>query len=475
MNDQNQPYFKGIEAQQSVVGSMLIDDRCVGAVLSKLREEDFTDGACKSAFRVIRELFTEGRPVDPVTVLDAMHGGETYANWLADLMKITPTAANVEFYADIVKRSTALYRLREQADRLLLAADLDEARRIVQDMSALTTDAGRVERMTAAQLAEDFIRRITSEDKPEYLPWGFPSADRIVYAERGDLCLLGGYPSAGKTLLSIQMALAQAKRYRVGYYTLETRPEKMADRMFAHLAKLSLEAIKRRDLPDQALARAAQAAALFTSETPIDFIRGAGLTVDDIAADAVAKGYEIIYTDYLQLIEVPGMRPGDRYGAVTAVSRGLKIFGQRTNTTVVALAQLSRPEKEKTGKGGEQKLIPPSMQSFRESGQIEQDADVAFLLWAEDPNNNQSQRTFKLGKNKEGRKFSVSLAFNGPMQTMIEVEKPPDNRVAAELAAAGRAAKRANRMNGQLQFQELHGSDDDNPFERGGDGRDGGT
>lgn len=410
-----------IEAQESVIGSMLLDEGCIGAVLGAMSEHDFTDSACRHTFAVIRKLFTQHKPVDPVTVLDAMSGGDRMVQWLRQVMEVTPTAANVLHYAEIVKRQTALHRLKEQADRLLLCTDLDEARNIVQTMASHTTQASRVERMTASELAADFIRRMTSKEKPEYMPWGIPSADRIVYAERGDFCLLGGYPSAGKTLLSLQMALTQAKRYKVGYYTLETNPEKMADRMFAHLARLSLEKIKKRSFEPHELQRAAEAAALFTSNCPIDFIRGAGLTVEDIAADSVSKGYEVIYIDYLQLVETPGVRLGDRYAAVTAVSRGLKIFGQRTNTTVVALAQLARPEK--TGKAGEQKLVPPSMSSFRESGQIEQDADVAFLIWPEDLNNNRSNRVFKLGKNKEGEKFSVKLAFNGALQTMVEIRE----------------------------------------------------
>lgn len=451
-----------LEAQLSVIGSMLIDEKCVGLVLSRMTEDDFTDGTCRATFRAMRKLFSEGRPVDPVTVVDAMQGGEQYVQWAREAMELTPTAANVEIYAEIVRGQTALSRLKELGDRLSVATGLEEARKIVQESNGLLTGASRVERMTAAELAEDFIRRLTSREKPEYLPWGLPSADRDVYAEPGDMILLGGYPSSGKTLLSLQMALTQAAKYRVGYYTLETQPEKMADRIFARLAKLSLTAIKRRDLPETALARAAQAASLFATATPIDFIQASGLSVDDITTDAICRGYQVIYIDYLQLVEAPGVRSSDRYGTVTAVSRGLKVFAQRHKVAVVALSQLARVEK--TGKDGA--FVPPSMQSFRESGQIEQDADAAFLLWLQDPNDNRSDRILKLGKNKEGRKFVATLRFDGSTQTMEEVEKPPeDHSVAAQLAADGRAAKRANRaLSGQVQFRELRGGDEDNPF-----------
>jgi replicative DNA helicase len=451
----------GLSAQKAVIGSMLIDDRCVGAVLAKLAPEDFSDGPCRNTFRAIKAQFLAGLPVDPVLIQEKVGGGESWAKWAAEMMVDTPTAANVEHYADIVRQRAALWRLREQADKLLAATTLDEARQIVRGMSGLISDTGRMPRMTAAELAQDFIRRVTSPEKPEYLPWGIPSADKTVYAERGDLCLLGGYPSAGKTLLSVQMALAQAKRYKVVYYTLETKPEKMADRIFAYLAKLSLTAIKNRDLTQTQISKAAEAANLFVTETPIEFVRAAGSTVDDIAADAVSKGAEIIYIDYLQLIESDGR---DRYSQVSAVSRGLKLFAQAHNITVVALAQLSRPEK--TGKGGEQRRMPPTMQSFKESGQIEQDADLAFLLWADDPNDNGSRRVLKLGKNKEGPKFTVHMDFDGPTQTMVEAEQQPDNSAAQHYSSLGRAVKAAHRAK-QVKFEEITEGYEDNPFTGG--------
>lgn len=260
------------------------------------------------------------------------------------------------------------------------------------------------------------------------------------------MILLGGYPSSGKTLLSILMALAQAKRYKVGYYSLETQPEKMADRMFAHLSGVSLDKIKSRQFGDDDWGRMTSAANNYVSVCPFDVIRASGSTVDDITTDAVGHGYQIIYLDYLQLIAVPGIRPGDNYARVSEASRALKTFAQSTNTAVVALAQFSRPES--VGKGEAKKLIPPSMQSFRDSGQIEQDADAAFLLWPEDPDDNQSARILKLGKNKEGKKFRVRLNFAGNTQTMVEIKES----VAAEMSAIGRAAKKKNHTDAQAQF-----------------------
>ncbi len=451
----------GAEAQQSVIGSMLIDDRCVPLVLSRMRPEDFGDGTCRATFRAIQQLTLSGRPVDPVTVVDEMAGKDGYVQWLRQVMELTPTAANVETYIDITKRSAQLYQLRSLADQMLATFDLDSAAAVVRKMSGLLSAVSRMPRMTGAELAADFLDRMKRKEKPEYVPWGIPSADRMAYAELGDMILLGGYASAGKTLLSILMALGQAKRYRVGYYTLETKPEKMADRIFAHLAKVPLDKIKTRDFGAGEWARIAQAASDYAVHCPFDIIRAAGSSVDDIAADAVGHGYQIVYVDYLQLIEAPGIRPGDRYATVTAVSRGLKLFAQSTGTAVVALAQLSRPDKV----GKDKKPVPPSMASFRESGQIEQDADLAFLLWSAEQENNQARRVLKLAKNKEGRKFRVELDFDGATQTMTEVEPDPKT-VAAQYSASGRKIKQRNHARGQLIFEELPEGKGDNPFEQ---------
>lgn len=454
----------GLEAQQAVIGSMLIDSSCVGAVMGAVKDSDFTDGTCRNVFVAVRKLFLAQRPIDPVVIQDEVHGGERWVSWARELMELTPTAANVLEYCQIVRRQATLYQLRDRAGQILSAVSLEDAKRLVREMSGLLVDDVQERKMSAAELAQDFIRRVTSKEKPEYLPWGIPTADRTVYAELGDFVLLGGYPSAGKTLLSVQMALAQAKRYRVGYYSLETRPEKMADRLFAHLAKVGLSNIKERDLTDNQLGQLAEAANEFVAHCPVDYFRAAGWTVADIAASAIANGYQIIYIDYLQLVEGSER---SAYERVSAASRGLKLFAQNTGTAVVALAQLNRPEK--VNKAGKQVLVPPSMQSFRESGQIEQDADAAFLLWASDPNDNTSQRVLKLGKNKEGQKFTRHLDFDGSTQTMVEVATEGGASLARALTAKGRAIKAENRMKAreaQMSFREITDEEaGENPFE----------
>lgn len=451
------------QAELSVIGSMLIDDKCVPVVLAKLEAEDFIDPICRNFFAAIKALAQEGKPVDPVTVMDKLKSETAYVQWAREVMDLTPTAANVEAYIPMVRERGILSRFHGHCYAGYTCENIEQAQVLARKISSVLSATDRMPRMTGQEMAADFWARVKQKDKPKYLPWGIPTADRATYAELGDMILLGGYASSGKTLLSLLMAMAQAKAgYKVGYYSLETKPEKLADRIMAGLSKVPLNKIKTRDFQENDWKQMVESVHMISTVCPFDVIRAAGSTVDDITADAVGHGYQVIYVDYVQLVQVPGVRASDRYAQVTAASQGLKTFAQSTNTAVVALAQLSRPEKSRDKAG---KLIPPSMHSFRESGQLEQDADVAFLVYPSDPDNNRSNRIFKIGKNKEGPRPNAELAFYGDTQTMVELERQADHSVAREMAEKGRAAKQANRMAGQVQFQECRAGTGDNPFE----------
>ena len=448
----------GNKAQLSVIGSMLRDERCVPLVLSKLTPEDFVDGRCRATFTAIRKLAREGRPVDPMTVVDAIQGGERYVQWAWDVMDITPAPSNVGQYIPMVREYAAERHTLELAEKLPEAEDHAQMEALVRRMVSAVSVTDRIPMMTGPERMADFHRRMSSPDKPKYLPWGIPMADRSVCAELGDMVLLGGYASSGKTLLSISMATAQAKAgYRVGYYSLETSPQKITDRQMAALAGVPLWKIKARAFSEEEWARFAQAESFAATQGSFAVIDAAGLSAEDVAAHAIAHSFQIVYVDYVQNLVSPGIRSSDNYAKVTAISQSLKTFSRSTGTAVVALAQLSRPPKENG------KPVPPSMHSFKESGQLEQDADVAFLLYPSDPNDNSSNRIFKIGKNKEGPRRSVELAFHGDTQTMAELEPEPDRSVAAEMSRIGRAAKQANRARSQqVEFREI--LDDDNPF-----------
>ena len=416
-------------AQRSVIGSMLIDERCVPLVFQKLRPEDFTEPTCRIVCRAIHKVFLDGKPLDPVTFVGAIEGGDSYVPFMHEVMHETPTAANVGEYIDQVREASMMYRFRELCEKGMECADITEAAELSRQMLSASSVTERMPMMTAHERFADFWARMKNPEKPKYLPWGIPTADRVTYAELGDMILLGGYSSSGKTLLSILMAMAQARAgSKVGYYSLETSPAKMTDRQAASLAKIPLEKIKKLDFSEADWKRLAEAAACGTSVCPFDTIQASGFTVDDVTTHALCHGYQIIYVDYVQQLTVAGMRSDNPRIVVTEISQRLKRFAQSTKTAVVGLAQFSRPEEVVVGKGNDKKKItmPPSMHSFKESGQLEQDADVAFLIWPSDANNNWSSRKFKIGKNKEGQRYTVELAFYGETQTMVELTSEQD-------------------------------------------------
>lgn len=247
----------------------------------------------------------------------------------------------------------------------------------------------------------------------------------------------------------------------MGFYSLETQDFKLADRIMSMLSHVPLKKIKDRDLSEADYAALAQASSAL-SELSISAIEAQNWTAAQITSHAIARKYQIIYVDYLQLVAGPEQRTYDR---VSAVSRTFKLFAPSHRITVVALAQLTRPDKI-TKKDGSQLLVPPTMQSFKESGQIEQDADAAFLLWESIPDDYTSPRRFKLGKNKEGERFTVTLEFDGAHQCMVEEAEDPSREVARKYTDAGKAAKavrRANTASGQMTISEL--PNEPTPFE----------
>ena len=219
----------------------------------------------------------------------------------------------------------------------------------------------------------------------------------------------------------------------------------------SHLSQVPLTKIKRRDLNDadwDALATCASKLA----KLQFDCIDAGGMTVRDIQAVALNKRYQVIMVDYLQLVVDKGR---GRYEQVTNISQGLHTLARSNGITVIALAQLRRPEKE----NGKPK--PPTMSDFRESGQIEQDADIAMLLWPSDPNDNRSRRVLKISKNKEGDRIKLELDFDGATQTMKVAEPTKGEQYRALQHKLRQAVKTHDQ---QTTFSGLTDDNADLPF-----------
>lgn len=407
------------DAQQAVLGSMLLEPNVIGGVLQRVSEDDFVSSVYKLIFRTIRDLFSAGKPIDPIIVRGVM--GNEYEATLCQLVEINPTAANVDVYTDLLKESAALYRLQALGTELATAETLDDAQALLDKAMQTRVSKPGVQRMSYAQGFKQFFDRHDGEKKPEYISWGVPVLDDHIFAEPGDMIVLGGYPSDGKTALALQFATGIGKKHKVGFYSFESTREKLYDRHTANAAMLSYTRIKRNELREEDYKDLMQLQDKLAGPQ-VDLIDAAGMTVYDIQSDAQAHHYDVIFVDYLQKCAVPPeLRRNSTFDQVTNTSSSLQQFGRSTKTTVIALSQLSRPEKSW---GGEVK--PPAMQNLRSSGQIEQDADVILFVYREDYEDKESNRILLIAKNKEGEALDkVRFSFNGDTQTFTRIAPIP--------------------------------------------------
>lgn len=463
-----------LEAEQAVIGSLLVagssgDTETIRGLLSAVHEEDLLNPVNKAVFQAARALFRSGGAVDPITIRDKI-GGQ-YSDYLVQLMEITPTTANWPEWTRITHEQAAVQRARALAEPLSLAVTLDDCRPVSAQLGRLLSDGRRLDAWTVPQLLDSFFE---SQDpdvpKPEYVTFGLQVLDEGSYIELGDVVVVGGYPSDGKTALSMQMAWYMAKKYRVGFFSLETARRKLRDRMIAHAAGLDLADIKRRELSEAAWEDLAKRQADFVKRD-LTLVEAAGMSAADIETASRAYGFQVIFIDYIQLVAPEKSSGGTRSEQVAAISRALHTFAQKTGTLVVELAQLTRQER-KTGKDGQEVRRDPTMQDLKESGQLEQDADMILLLFRPGPKDKgpdgkelseEDRRLLKIGKNKEGRWGDWVLRFDGGRQTFSVVTDSMG--VMRKFQAEGRKAQSRNRRNpDQVEFTELEGEHKDLPF-----------
>ena len=403
---------KLLEAQQAVLGAMLIDEKTVGLVLQEIVPGDFTTGAYRQVFLAFRAQFSSGEPCDAVTI-NARLGGK-YDKLLMELIQVTPTAANVKSYMQLLKQQARVSRLQGIAQRMQDTDDEDDLRGLVNEANAQLVERPGLRVVDMSAALTQFYQRHDPDTKPVYLDFGMEDINENVYASRGDMVVLGGYPSDGKTSLALTLAVRMAKTMRVGFYSYETDCDKLFDRIIAMTAQIGLPKLKHNAMN----ATDWETVAVMSQRLgglKLELVEASGMTVQDIRAHSLSKRYDVIFIDYLQKIksDITGRASADQFQVVSKISSDLQQFGRQTGTPVIALSQLSRPEKTKGGK-----IPPPTLASLRSSGQIEQDADVVMLLYREEPDNSRSRRILNIAKNKEGEaNIALMLAFDGQTQT----------------------------------------------------------
>lgn len=424
-----------LQAQYSVLGSILISPEVAPGVIHGTTERDYT-GTCLTAFKAIRKLFLAGTPIDPVSLIGEL--GPDYRKFVMALMEITPTAANVDRYIQLCREQSRVSAVQDLARRMAEETNGEKQRQLLEEASGLMVTKTSLKITTMADALRSFMDRHTKQT--EYLTWPVRELNDRIYAELGDLIIIGGYPSSGKSAWALQCAWHWASRYKVGFFSLETSSEKLFDRQMAHAVGLAMDDIKRNSIPNEGWDKVCAMTTDITARN-LELIPAAGMTPADVRAVTMMRGYQIIFVDYLQLLQGPGE---NRTAQVTAISIALHTLAQSMGVTVVALSQLAR-------QGQHNKNEAPDMSSLRESGQIEQDADLIMMLSIPGKDNPDGNRELRIRKNKEGTCPNILLAFDGRHQTFRTAQRSGD--LLGKYVADGKKAKRINHQAAQAQEQ----------------------
>lgn len=386
-----------LDAQNSVLGAALIEPKVVPRVLSSLREDDFS-GPCRTVYNAISEIFNQGFPVDVVSVAGKL--GAEYRQLLADLMQITPTAANVERYIDLCREQSRVLACREIGKQMIDCESSDAVRELVEQASGLVSSTQTTRTLNMSESLRRFFEK--PDQKLRYLSWPIADLDNLLHVGPGKFIILGAEPSVGKTAFALQCAWHWAASGKVGFFSFETDPETLFDRLISGFVGIPMQNIKTNRINQREWDLVCQATQEITRRK-LDLISAAGMKASDIRAKIMESGYKVIVVDYLQIVSSKG---GSRYEQVTNISIDLHTIAQSMGVTVLALAQLSRTEEERA----------PRNSDLRESGQIEQDADVIMMLQLEKRSRPEGPRKLYITKNKEGELFRTLLVFDGRYQ-----------------------------------------------------------
>ena len=408
-----------INAETTVIGCILIAPKLMHLATARLTPECFASPVCRDAFAACLRMSREGSAIDPLTVLSAIGDTPDNRRLLLEYAQGVPSTANFESYAVIVEEAAqrraataAAYDLMEALQAVGQTVPLDEcAVKASAVLQALESKA-QSHALNAKQLYADFLKRM--DEPSRYFTTGISRLDKGARITPGSYVIIGGRPSSGKTAITLQFMAHMARDHRVGYYSIETSPEAIYDRLIANGAGVPLERIKCHTLTgeDREAARLAQET---MGELDFYVVSAAGWTANKVRAHAVQSKAEIIFIDYVGLIK-PASSTAQRYEAVTQISIDLHIAAQFTGIAVVALSQLNRA----AGQGAD-------MSSLRESGQLEQDADVVMLIEERKPDGaSPATHVVNVAKCKDGKRGKVSLVFDGGYQRFREVDTNHD-------------------------------------------------
>ena len=429
------------QAEQAVIGSMLIDPRCIAEVIKKLRPDEFYVRANRDIFETIVAMFSYGQTVDPVTVLDQMKVRGVYDDntpgYLAEIMRVTPTSANAMEYAAIVRDRALLRSIGTVADEInaMVYEGSGEADSVLEaaesKMYALREGRGtsglKEIRYVMQNVFDAMSEAASSGSKIPGLSTGLPDLDNMILGlNKSELILIAARPGMGKTSIALNMALsvAMTQHKKVAIFSLEMSREQLVSRLLSRASLVPSQNLLTGQLSEQQW-RDVAAAANTLSESPILIDDNPTLTVSDMNAQCrMVKDLDLVVIDYLQLMQSAGSGHSwsneSRTQAVSDISRMLKIMAKQLDVPVICLSQLSRANESRQDKR-------PMLSDLRESGAIEQDADVVIGLYRDGYYNRECENPNLAEaivlKNRKGQTGTVNLTWVPEYTTFYSVEK----------------------------------------------------
>ncbi|GAF66382.1 replicative DNA helicase [Alkalihalobacillus trypoxylicola] len=438
---------QNIEAEQAVLGAIFLEDAALVTASERLQPEDFYRAAHQRIYQIMLELAEKGEPVDLITTTSELQdrkwldeiGGVSY---LADLANAVPTAANVEYYSRIVEEKSVLRRLIRVATNIAaegytsedeVDAILDEAEKTILDVAQRKNTGAfvsikdvLVETYENIELLQNHKGDITG------IPTGFMELDKMTAGfQRNDLIIVAARPSVGKTAFALNIAqnVATKTSENVAIFSLEMGASQLVQRMLCAEGNIDAQrmrtgALNSEDWQKLTMAMGSLAkAGIYIDDTP-------GIKVGEIRAKCrrlkqEGGGLGMIMIDYLQLIQGNGRSGENRQQEVSEISRTLKAIARELEVPVIALSQLSRGVESRQDKR-------PMMSDIRESGSIEQDADIVAFLYRDDyydkESENQNIIEIIIAKQRNGPVGTVELAFVKEYNKFVNLDRRHDER-----------------------------------------------
>ena len=424
---------QSLEGEMSVLGGILLENEALNKALELLRPEDFYRESHRKIFKALIVLYEKGEPADLVTLtsvlsdngeLDAI-GGTSY---LATLVDYVPTAANITYYARLVKEKAITRGLisvaTEIVTRSYAGGDVEEALDWAEkSIFQIAEQKSKRSYYSTKEILKDTFKMIESlYDRKEQVtgvPTGFSELDLMTAGfQAGDMLVVAGRPSMGKTAFAINVvehaAIHSEKKVPTLIFSLEMGKEQLVQRLLCSLSKVDAGRLRTGHLGDSDWPKLTMGAGLL-SEAPIYIDDTPGITVLELRAKArrlkAEKNLGLIVIDYLQLMQ--GSNPESRQQEISEISRSLKALAKELSVPVIALSQLNRSLESRTDKR-------PMMSDLRESGAIEQDADVIMFVYREAvycEDCRSREKTCDKGHDKDAE-IVIGKQRNGPIGTV---------------------------------------------------------